>query len=144
MKNRQLIAHWLWKNAGCVERIEKEGKTYFRVTSYEKMREGVAQLLTEVQRIKSEGDIAAAKALIDTYGYKIDTTLRDQVLARMEKLDRAVYTGFVMPKLEPITDSKGAITDIAVTYPLDLTKQMLEYSAFTRQEKQRASKTLSR
>jgi dipeptidyl-peptidase-3 len=144
MKNRQMIAHWLWKNADCIERIEKNGKSYFRVTSYEKMKEGVGRLLAEVQRIKSEGDFVAAKQLIDTYGFKIDTALRDQVLARMEKLDRAVYTGFVMPKLEPAVNAGGTITDIGISYPLDLGKQMLEYSAFTAREKRNAAKELSR
>lgn len=144
MKNRQLIAHWLWKNADCVERVEKDGKTYFRITSYEKMRDGVGKLLAEIQRIKAEGDLPAIKALVDTYGLKIDTSLRDQVLARMEKLDRAVYTGFVMPKLELVKNTKGEITDVKVSYPLDLGKQMLEYSAFTKREKERAMNVLSR
>lgn len=142
MKNRQMIVHWLWKNADCIERQIRDGKTYFRVTSYEKMREGIGRLLAEVQRIKSEGDLAGAKALIDTYGFKIDTALRDEVLARMEKLDRAVYTGFVMPKLEPVKDAKGAITDVKIVYPLDLGKQMLEYSKFTREEKEKARSVL--
>ena len=142
MKNRQMIAHWLWKNADCIERIESNGKSYFRVTSYEKMRDGVGKLLAEIQRIKSEGDFAAATNLIDTYGLKIDTALRDQVLARMEKLDRAVYTGFVMPKLEPVKDKKGEITDVKITYPMDLGKQMLEYSKFTKEEKERAATIL--
>jgi dipeptidyl-peptidase-3 len=143
MKNRQMIVHWLWKNADCIERYQKEGKTYFRVTSYEKMRDGVGKLLAEVQRIKSEGDLAGAKLLIDTYGFKIDTTLRDEVLARMEKLDRAVYTGFVMPKLEPVNDAKGKITDVKIEYPMDLGKQMLEYSSFTKEEKEKARKVLN-
>jgi dipeptidyl-peptidase III len=144
MKNRQLIVHWLWKNAECIERVQKNGKTYFRITNYEKMRDGVGKLLTEVQRIKSEGDFSAAKLLIDTYGLKIDTTLRDEVLMRMEKLDRAVYTGFVMPQLHTQKDSKGAITDVTVEYPLDLAKQMLEYSAFTKTEKAKAKKELNK
>lgn len=144
MKNRQMIVHWLWKNADCIERTTKDGKTYFRVTSFEKMRDGVGRLLAEVQRIKSEGDLAAAKALIDTYGFKIDTALRDEVLSRMEKLDRAVYVGFVMPKLEPVTDAKGKVTDVKVVYPLDLGKQMLEYSAFTKEEKAKARAALKR
>lgn len=142
MKNRQMIVHWLWKNANCIERYQKDGKSYFRVTSYEKMRAGVGRLLAEVQRIKSEGDLAAAKTLIDTYGFKIDTALRDEVLARMEKLDRAVYTGFVMPKLEPVKDAKGKITDVTIEYGLDLGKQMLEYSSFTKEEKAKARKVL--
>lgn len=144
MKNRQMIVHWLWKNADCIERLQKDGKTYFRVTSYEKMRDGVGKLLAEVQRIKSEGDLGAAKTLIDTYGFKIDIALRDEVLARMEKLDRAVYTGFVMPKLEPVTDAKGKITDVKVVYSLDLGKQMLEYSKFTKEEKEKARSVLNK
>lgn len=144
MKNRQLIAHWLWKNADCIERIENNGKTYFRITSYEKMRDGVGKLLAEIQRIKSEGDYEAGKKLIDTYGFKIDTALRDQVLARMEKLDRAVYTGFVMPKLDPVKNKKGEITDVKISYPLDLGKQMLEYSAFTKKEKEKARMQLTK
>ncbi len=144
MKNRQMIVHWLWKNAGCIEQVKKNGKTYFRVTDYNKMREGVGQLLAEVQRIKSEGDMKAAKTMIDTYGFKIDTALRDEVLMRMEKLDRAVYTGFVMPKLNPVTDARGEITDIAISYPLDLAAQMLEYSEFTAKEKKKARSVLDK
>ncbi|MFA6438309.1 MAG: hypothetical protein WCX28_03295 [Bacteriovoracaceae bacterium] len=144
MKNRQMNVHWLWKNADCIERYQKDGKTYFRVTSYEKMRDGVGRLLAEIQRIKSEGDLAAAKTLIDTYGFKIDTALRDEVLARMEKLDRAVYTGFVMPKLEPVKDAKGNITDVTIEYGMDLGKQMLEYSSFTKEEKAKARKVLDK
>ncbi len=144
MKNRQMNIHWLITNADCIERVQKDGKTYFRVTSYEKMRVGVGKLLAELQRIKSEGDLAAAKLLIDTYGFKIDTTLRDEVLQRMEKLDRAVYTGFVMPKLEPVSNAQGTITDVTVAYPLDLAEQMLEYSAFTKSEKENAKKILEK
>ncbi len=142
MKNRQLIIHWLLKNADCIERGTRNGKTFFRVSNYEKMRDGVGKLLTEIQRIKSEGDLAAAKSIIDTYGFKIDTALRDEVLARMEKLDRAVYVGFVMPQLEPVKDAKGNITDVNIAYPLDLAKQMLGYSKFTNEEKAKARKAL--
>ena len=108
------------------------------------MREGVGKLLAEIQHIKSEGDLAGAKLLIDTYGFKIDTALRDEVLARMEKLDRAVYTGFVMPKLEPVMDKKGKITDVKIDYPMDLGQQMLEYSKFTKEEKEKARKVLNK
>jgi dipeptidyl-peptidase-3 len=144
MKNRQMNVHWLMKNADCIKRVQKDGKTYFRVTDYEKMRVGVGKLLAEIQRIKSEGDLSAAKLLIDTYGFKIDTALRDEVLQRMEKLDRAVYTGFVMPKLVPVKDTKGNITDVKTAYPLDLAKQMLEYSAFTMSEKEKAGLVLKK
>ena len=87
------------------------------------------RLLAEVQRIKSEGDYAAAKELFETYGVHFDPELRDEVVARVDHLNLPSYTGFVMPKLEPVTDGAGAITDVKISYPCDLTSQMLEYSA---------------
>ncbi len=131
MKNRQLIVHWLMKNAHCIERTVREGKTYFQITDFAAMKNGVGTLLAEVMRIKGEGDHAAARSLIDEYGLAIDTALRDEVLERMEHLDRAVYTGFVMPRLEPVLGEGGSIADVTVSYPCDLASQMLEYSAFT-------------
>ena len=91
-------------------------------------RQGVGTLLAEVQRIKSEGDFAAAKALFEAYGTHFDPALRDEVLARTEALDLAAYTGFVQPELEPVRDAAGAITDVRITYPCDLTAQMLRYA----------------
>jgi dipeptidyl-peptidase III len=131
MKNRQLIVHWLLKNTRCIERTVREGKTYFPIVDFAAMKEGVGRLLAEVMRIKAEGDYAAAKTLIDEYGLAIDTALRDEVLDRMEHLDRAVYTGFVMPRVEPVADEAGRIVDVAVSYPCDLAAQMLSYSSFT-------------
>jgi len=90
-------------------------------------REGVGWLLAEVQRIKSEGDYTAAQKLFDTYGVHFDPALRDEIVARVDKLNLPSYTGFVMPKLTPVTDANGQITDVAISYPLDLTTQMLEY-----------------
>jgi dipeptidyl-peptidase-3 len=98
----------------------------------------VGNLLAEVMRIKAEGDLGAAKALIDRYGLRVDTKLRDEVQARVKKLDIPSYIGFVMPRLEPVTDSDGKITDVKVSYPLDLATQMLEYSRFTKAEKEAA------
>ncbi len=89
----------------------------------------MARLLAEVQRIKSEGDYAAAKELFETYGVHFDPELRDEVVARVEHLNLPSYTGFVMPKLEPVTDDSGNITDVKISYPCDLTAQMFEYSA---------------
>ncbi len=136
MKNRQLIVHWLMRNASCIERTARDGKIFFRITDIAAMREGVGRLLAEVMRIKAEGDYQAAKALIDEYGLAIDTALRDEVLRRMEHLDRAVYTGFVMPRLVPVTGADGSIEDVTVAYPCDLAAQMLEYSAFTTRGKE--------
>lgn len=135
MKNRQLIAAWLMDNTDAIEKTVRDGKTFVRVRDYAAMREGVGILLSEVMRIKATGDLASARRLIDRYGLKIDTALRDEVLERMAHLDRAVYTGFVMPKLEPVHDGGRRIKDVTVSYPLDLERQMLEYSAFTRMEK---------
>jgi dipeptidyl-peptidase III len=91
-------------------------------------REGVGRLLAEVQRIKSEGDYAAAKKLFEAHGVHFDPKLRDQVVARVDALNLPSYTGFVQPKLTPVTSADGKITDVKISYPLDLTAQMLEYS----------------
>jgi len=89
-------------------------------------------------RIKAEGDLGAARALIDKYGLRVDPKLRDEVQERVKKLDIASYTGFVMPQLEPVRDAQGKIVDVKVTYPMDLAKQMIEYSDFTRAERDSA------
>ncbi len=141
MKNRQLIAQYLIKNSDAVKVEVKNGKTYYRIVDYDKAHETVGILLAEIMRIKAEGDLKAAKALIDGYGLKVDIKLRDEVQERVKKLDVVAYTGFVMPKLEPVTDAQGTITDIQVTYPCDLAKQMLEYSAFTKEAKTKVQLT---
>src|SRR4029079_15747340 len=89
---------------------------------------GVGQLLSEVQRIKSEGDYEAAKALFETYGVHFDPALRDEVVARVDRLQMPSYPGFVQPRLEAIRDGQGQIPDVKISYPLDLAAQMLEYS----------------
>jgi dipeptidyl-peptidase-3 len=98
----------------------------------EAFRQGVGTLLAEVQRIKAQGDYPAAKALFETYGVHFDAALRDEVVARVERLHLPSYTGFVMPKLTPVVDDTSAIADVAISYPMDLATQMLEYSAATR------------
>jgi dipeptidyl-peptidase-3 len=90
-------------------------------------REGVGKLLAEVQRIKSEGDFAAAKKLFDTYGIHFDGKQRDEVVARVKSLDLPSYAAFVMPKLTPVMKD-GQLSDVTISYPMDLTAQMLEYS----------------
>jgi dipeptidyl-peptidase-3 len=94
-------------------------------------REGVGRLLSDVQRIKSEGNYEAAKKLFETYGVHFDPKLRDEVVARVDQLNLPSYSGFVMPKLTPVTGADGAITDVRISYPLDLKTQMLEYSKQT-------------
>jgi dipeptidyl-peptidase-3 len=92
----------------------------------------VARLLAEVQRIKAEGDYEAAKTLVETYGVHFDAALRDEIVARVDALNLPSYTGFVMPRLEAKRAPDGSITDVEISYPLDLEKQMLEYSRIAR------------
>ena len=138
MRNRQMIVRWLMANTKAIEVRTRDGKTYYVMTDPAAFREGVGRLLAEVQRIKAEGDYAAAKQLFETYGVHFDPTLRDEVVARVETLHLPSYTGFVMPKLEAVRDGGGAgsVTDVKISYPQDLTAQMLEYSAATRSLRQ--------
>jgi dipeptidyl-peptidase III len=128
MRNRQMIVRWLMANTRAIEERLRDGKTYYVMVDPGAFREGVGRLAAEVQRIKAQGDYAAAKALVETYGVHFDPKLRDQVVARVEKLDLPSYTGFVMPRLEAVTGPGGAILDVKISYPMDLTAQMLEYS----------------
>lgn len=128
MRNRQLIVHWLMKHTEAIRVERRDGKTYYRVLDVDQWHQGVGQLLSEVQRIKSEADAPAARQLIETYGTHFDPKLRDEVLDRFSKLDQPSYTGFVMPKLTAVRNAEGTITDVQISYPLDLQKQMLEWS----------------
>jgi dipeptidyl-peptidase-3 len=128
MRNRQMIVRWLMANTKAIEERTRDGSTYLVMVDAPAFREGVGRLLAEVQRIKSEGDYAAAKKLFDAYGVHFDAALRDQVVRRVEKLNLPSYSGFVMPKLTPVTGGDGSITDVTISYPMDLTTQMLEYS----------------
>jgi dipeptidyl-peptidase-3 len=131
MRNRQAIVHWLLANTTAIEVRRRDEKTYFVVTNTDAFRSGVARLLKEVQRIKSEGDYVAAKELFETYGVHFDPDMRDEVVARVDHLKLSSYTGFVMPRLEAVTDDAGVITDVKISYPCDLTSQMLEYARMT-------------
>jgi dipeptidyl-peptidase-3 len=128
MRNRQMIVHWLMANTKAIESRTRDGKSYLVMVDPKAFREGVGRLLAEVQRIKSEGDYAAAKTLFETYGIHFDPKLRDEIVKRVDDLKLPSYTGFVMPKLTAVTDASGAITDVTVSYPMDLKKQMLEFS----------------
>jgi dipeptidyl-peptidase-3 len=132
MRNRQLIVMWLADNTNAIDVRRRDGKTYYVVTDVRGFQAGVGRLLAEVQRIKAEGDYDAARALVETYGVHFDPALRDEVVARVDRLALPSYTGFVMPRLTPVLDDAGAIADVEISYPLDLTAQMLEYSAATR------------
>jgi dipeptidyl-peptidase-3 len=134
MRNRQMIVRWLIAHSKAIEVRRRDGKTYHVVTGVEAFREGVGRLLAEVQRIKSEGDYTAARELFETHGIHFEAALRDEVVARVAQLKLPSYTGYVMPRLEAVTGAGGAIVDVRITYPLDLTEQMLEYSASARDQ----------
>jgi dipeptidyl-peptidase-3 len=132
MRNRQMVVRWLMANTKAIEERARDGKTYYVVVDPAAFREGVGRLLAEVQRIKSEGDLPAARKLFDSYGIHFDPALRDQVVTRVDALNGPSYTGFVMPELTAVHGADGSITDVTIAYPQDLTKQMLEYSAATK------------
>jgi dipeptidyl-peptidase-3 len=134
MRNRQMVVQWLRAHTSAIEVSHRDGKTYFVMTDPSAFRDGVGRLLAEVQRIKSEGDYAAARRLFEEYGVHFDAALRDEVVERVDRLKLPSYTGFVMPRLEATRDARGDIADIAISYPCDLETQMLEYSALSRDE----------
>ena len=130
MRNRQLIAKWAYergKAENVVELVKKDGKTYVHITDYTRLRALFGQLLREIQRLTSEGDYAAGKALIETYGVQVDQVLHREVLARYQSLHIAPYQGFIQPRLVPVLQS-GKIVDVQVEYPSDFAQQMLEFS----------------
>jgi len=128
MRNRQMIVCWLIANTRAIEVRRRDDKTYYVVVSVEAFHEGAGRLLHDVQRIKSEGDYAAAGALFERYGIHFEPALRDEVVARVDRLNLPSYTGFVQPRLDAVTDAAGRITDVRISYPCDLERQMLEYS----------------
>jgi dipeptidyl-peptidase-3 len=128
MRNRQMIVRWLIANTKAIEERTRDGKHYLAMVDPVAFREGVGRLLAEVQRIKSEGDAAGAAKLFDTHGIHFDPALRDEVVRRVDALKLPSYTGFVMPKLTAVKGADGKISDVTISYPQDLTRQMLEYS----------------
>ena len=131
MRNRQLIARWVYEKGAAekvVELVKKDGKTYVLINDYEKVRDLFGRLLAEIQRIKSTGDYAGAHDLVEAYAVKVDPALHAEVLERYKKLNLAPYKGFVNPKYEAVTDADGTITDVTVTYDEGYAEQMLRYS----------------
>lgn len=131
MRNRQLIVHWLMANTSAIERRVRDGKTFYVMVDPQAFREGCGRLLAEIQRIKSEGDYAAARDLFEAHGIHFDPALRDEIVARVDRLELPSYTGFVQPRLEPVMDAAGMISDVKISYPCNLEQQMLEYSGKT-------------
>ena len=130
MRNRKLIAEWCYEQGkadNVIEWIEQDGKTYVVVNDYTKLRELLGRMLREVQRIKSEGDFEAGKALVEKYAVTVDPKLHAEVLTRYKALDIEPYSGFVNPQYE-LVEKNGKVVDVKVSYPNDYVKQMLEYS----------------
>lgn len=131
MRNRQWVSAWVFekgKNDNVIEKITRNGKTYFNITDYDKLHDLFGQLLKEVQRIKSEGDFEAGKALVENYGVKVDQKLHAEILERNKQFPDAPYSGFVNPVLVPKLNAKGEIISIAIEQPKTFAEQMLQYS----------------
>jgi dipeptidyl-peptidase-3 len=128
-RGRALIANFIKDKTGAIEQFDRDGKTYIRVTDYQKMRQGVGLLLAELMRIKAEGDYDAIKALIDKYGVHFDPKLRDQVVARYRQLNLPTYWAGINPELTAQLDARGHVTSVRVTYPRDAVRQYLGYAA---------------
>ena len=138
MRNRSLIAHWCLDQAAywgrcfnmppALELVKKNGKTYLRINDHITLRQYVGQLLAEIQRIKSEGDFAAAKNLVERYAVNVDADLHEEVLSRYEALHLSPYKGFVNPVYTPVMDAEGHITDIKISYDEEFDEQQLRYS----------------
>ena len=131
MRNRQMVSKWVYergKSENVIEKINRDGKTFFVINDYVRLRELFGELLREVQRIKSEGDFEAGKNLIETYGVKIDQDLHEEILKRNEKFNSAPYSGFINPVLIPVYNSENEIVDINVTQPKDFASQMIDYA----------------
>lgn len=131
MRNRQLIARWAYEHGQrdkVVEIVRREGKSYVIINDYRRLRELFAQLLAEIQRIKSEGDFEAAKQLVENYGVKIDPRLHEEILERYKKLNLAPYKGFVNPVMRLEKNAQGEITDVTLDYTEGYAAQMLRYS----------------
>ncbi len=129
MRNRSLIAHWViehYPEAVSLEMVE--GKTYTVIHDYQLLRKAFARLLAEIQRIKSEGDLGAAKSIVERYGIKVDSVLHEEVLERYARLDIAPYKGFLNPKMELETDETGNVVDVKLDYSETYEQQMLRYS----------------
>ena len=130
MRNRQWVSAWAFEKGqkdNVIEKVTRDGKTYFNINDYDKLHNLFGQLLRETQRIKSEGDFEAVQALVEGYGVKVDQEIHAEVLERNKQFKSAPYGGFVNPVLEPVTDENGAIRAINVNYAKDFASQMLYY-----------------
>jgi dipeptidyl-peptidase-3 len=130
MRNRHWVSSWVVEKGladSSVVKVVRNGETYYDIRDYDRLRVLFGDLLRECQRIKSQGDYEAAKALVENYGVKVDPTLHAEVLMRSEKIKTAPYAGFIQPEMTAVTDANGNITDVTVSYPKDFIGQMLRY-----------------
>ena len=131
MRNRALIANWCYEKGqkdNVMQLVKRNGKTYLKINDYKALRGLVAQLLAEIQRIKSEGDFEACKKLVETYGVKVNPELHKEVLERYQKLNLAPYKGFINPIMTPVFDASGKVIDVKLDYSESYAAQMLRYS----------------
>lgn len=131
MRNRQWVSAWAFdkgKADNVIEKVVRDGKTYFNITDYAKLHDLFGELLKETQRIKSEGDYKAAQDLVEGYGVKVDQAIHKEVLDRNAKFKSAAYRGFVNPVITPITNDAGEITGFEMKQPKSFDEQMLYYS----------------
>ena len=132
-RNRQLIVNYIMDKTGAIRKVDRNGKTYYQVQDFAKMKEGVGMLLSELMRIKAEGDYAAIKALVDKYAVHFDPKLRDQVVARYVKLDVPTYWAGLNADLSVsgagLEARPGSVFPVTISYPRDYVRQQLSYSA---------------
>jgi len=131
MRNRAWVSNWCFEKSadnGVIQKVVRDGKTYIDIKNYERLREMFGELLGEVQRIKSQGDYDAAKALVEGYGVKVNQAEHKEILDRVAVLGVAPYGGFINPEMNATRDADGNITSVEVTYPDDFSGQMLRYS----------------
>jgi dipeptidyl-peptidase-3 len=129
MRNRALIARWCLENGQTLSMVQRNGKTYLQVNDYEGLRQQIATLLAEIQRIKSEGDYEAARQLVERYAVKVDPVVHQEILERYQRLNLAPYKGFINPKMTPVRNDAGEVTDIQIDYTEGYAQQMLRYSS---------------
>jgi dipeptidyl-peptidase-3 len=129
MRNRALIARWCLENGQTLSMVQRNGKTYLQVNDYEGLRQQIATLLAEIQRIKSEGDYEAARQLVERYAVKVDPVVHQEILERYQRLNLAPYKGFINPKMTPVKNDAGEVTDIQIDYTEGYAQQMLRYSS---------------
>ena len=131
MRNRQWVSAWAFergKEEGVIEKVTRDGKTYYDIKDYKKLREIFGELLRETQRITSEGDYEAAKALVEDYGVKVDQDIHKEVLDRNAQFKSPPYSGFVNPVIVPKINDEGEIESFSIEQPASFEEQMLMYS----------------